>query len=79
MAQIWQKHRGGAQRHSPGAYRLLRSTIWYERAVALFHHRRFPEALWCLCRSMAVFPARGLGFYGNIFRRGGTALARPHV
>ncbi|HKO08583.1 MAG TPA: glycosyltransferase family 2 protein [Alphaproteobacteria bacterium] len=80
VAQIWERHRQAAGRHSQKAQRLLRSTIWYERGVAYYHHGRALEAAWCLGRSLLLYPARGLGLYDSLARRRGRALgheARP--
>jgi glycosyltransferase involved in cell wall biosynthesis len=75
-AQIWERHSQAAAARSPAARRLLRSTVWYERAVARYHHGRGFAALWFLGRSIAAFPERGLGFYRNLARRGGAVAAR---
>lgn len=72
--QIWDRHRAAARATAPKALRLLRSTILYERAVALRHHGRPLAALWFLGRSIVAFPGREAGFYRNLARRGGAGL-----
>ncbi len=72
--QIWDRHATSAAEHSKAARRLLLSTIFYERASALYHHRRPVAAVWLALRSALLFPLRGVGFYRHLLRRGGDIL-----
>jgi hypothetical protein len=59
-------HRAEAARHSGQAERLLRSTIWYERGVARYRHRRAGAAAWCLARALLLYPRRSAGLCRSV-------------
>jgi glycosyltransferase involved in cell wall biosynthesis len=65
-ARIWELHRAAAARHSGQAERLLRSTIWYERGVARYRHRRAGSAAWCLARALLLYPRRSTGLCRSV-------------
>lgn len=68
--QIWDRHGAVARARSASAARLLRSTIEYERAAALYHHRQPAKALVAAAQSALIYPPRGLGFYRHLLHRG---------
>jgi GT2 family glycosyltransferase len=75
-AQIWRHHGAKAAAHSPSAARLLRSTIAYERAAALYHHGHPVKAAAAVVRALMYFPQRGLTFYEHLLRRGWDLVRR---
>jgi glycosyltransferase involved in cell wall biosynthesis len=72
--QVWERHEKPVTAHSDAARRLLLSTIRYERAAALYHHRRPLAAIWSALRAALVYPARRRGFYRHLLRRTGDIL-----
>jgi glycosyltransferase involved in cell wall biosynthesis len=72
--QIWDRHGAVAAARSPAAARLLRSTIVYERAAALYHQRQPFGALLAAAESALIYPPRGLGFYRHLLYRGKDLL-----
>lgn len=72
--QIWARHGAAAEARSPAAARLLRSTIAYERAAALYHHRQPLGALAAVAEAALLYPPRGFGFYRHLLHRGKDLL-----
>lgn len=73
--QIWEGHRKSVAARSRSAVRLLRSTLFYERAAAMFHHRLPIRALEMATLAVMLYPSRGGTFYRHLLRRSGD-LAR---
>jgi glycosyltransferase involved in cell wall biosynthesis len=67
--QLRERHERAIAARSLTELRYFLSTLDYERAVALYHHRRMPEALWPALRAIFRYPGRGAGFYRRVLRR----------
>jgi glycosyltransferase involved in cell wall biosynthesis len=72
-AILWSRHAAAAAARSPDAERLLRSTIDYERAVALYHEGRYAGAALAMLRALAGHPARRQDVLNRLARRRSAA------
>ena len=72
--QILERHEKNALARSAQAQRLLLSTVYYERAAALYHHRRVLTSIPPALRSHVLYPKRNRDFYRHLLRRGGDVL-----
>ncbi|HYB10543.1 MAG TPA: glycosyltransferase family 2 protein [Alphaproteobacteria bacterium] len=72
--QMRERHERAIAARSSRERRLFLSSLDYERAVALYHSRRVPQALWPALRAIVRYPGRGDAFYRRLLSRVGDVV-----